>query len=230
MGAGRAQACCVVRSTRAGGAACAALQAPEAVTGPALAHSPPTRPASRPCTAPAVPAARAARGRPQRRLPGGAAAPGGGPVWAPDGQGGRRHEGVCRAGVAGQGVCRAHGWPLPPSSMAVPTTHPSLPRTACPARLDCAPCPSSHPATPPQMKKTKPEPRACPECGEKVGLSAESVRVHLRLKHPASALARCAPAPAPAGRFPLVGVAGWAAGAIAGTGAGAFGWLGGSSE
>ena len=42
----------------------------------------------------------------------------------------------------------------------------------------------------PQMKKTKPEPRCCPECGERVGLSAESVRVHIRLKHPASALAR----------------------------------------
>ena len=42
----------------------------------------------------------------------------------------------------------------------------------------------------PQMKKTKPEPRCCPECGERVGLSADSVRVHIRLKHPASALAR----------------------------------------
>lgn len=42
------------------------------------------------------------------------------------------------------------------------------------------------------MKKTKPEPRSCPECGEKVGLSADSVRVHLRLKHPACALVRAA--------------------------------------
>ncbi|KAI3425893.1 hypothetical protein D9Q98_007866 [Chlorella vulgaris] len=41
-----------------------------------------------------------------------------------------------------------------------------------------------------KMKKTKPEPRVCPECGEKVGLSADSVRVHIRFKHPASALAR----------------------------------------
>lgn len=38
-----------------------------------------------------------------------------------------------------------------------------------------------------KVKKTKPEPKKCPDCGEKVGLSAESVRVHLRLKHPAKA-------------------------------------------
>ncbi|KAL4436854.1 hypothetical protein ABPG75_003993 [Micractinium tetrahymenae] len=41
-----------------------------------------------------------------------------------------------------------------------------------------------------KMKKTKPEPRSCPVCGEKVGLSADSVRVHLRLKHPGAVLAR----------------------------------------
>lgn len=40
------------------------------------------------------------------------------------------------------------------------------------------------------MKKTKPEPRSCPVCGDKVGLSADSVRVHLRLKHPGALLAR----------------------------------------
>lgn len=80
------------------------------------------------------------------------------------------------------------------------------------------------------MKKTKPEPRACPECGEKVGLSAESVRVHLRLKHPASALARCAPAPAPAGRFPPACLAGqqllWLAQALVLL----VGWVGRASE
>ena len=41
-----------------------------------------------------------------------------------------------------------------------------------------------------QMKKTKPEPRSCPECGERVGLSAAAVRVHIKLKHPGSLLAR----------------------------------------
>ncbi|KAL4432560.1 hypothetical protein ABPG77_000497 [Micractinium sp. CCAP 211/92] len=41
-----------------------------------------------------------------------------------------------------------------------------------------------------KMKKTKPEPRSCPVCGDKVGLSADSVRVHLRLKHPGALLAR----------------------------------------
>lgn len=34
------------------------------------------------------------------------------------------------------------------------------------------------------MRKTKPDPRVCPLCGDKVGLSVESVRVHVRLKHP----------------------------------------------
>jgi hypothetical protein len=34
------------------------------------------------------------------------------------------------------------------------------------------------------VRKTKPEPKLCPLCGDKVGLSAESVRVHIRLKHP----------------------------------------------
>ncbi|PSC74445.1 MAP kinase phosphatase with leucine-rich repeats 3 [Micractinium conductrix] len=41
-----------------------------------------------------------------------------------------------------------------------------------------------------KMKKTKPEPRSCPVCSERVGLSADSVRVHLRLKHPGVVLAR----------------------------------------
>ena len=35
-----------------------------------------------------------------------------------------------------------------------------------------------------KVKSKKPEPKRCPECGDKIGLSAESVRVHLRLKHP----------------------------------------------
>ncbi len=38
-----------------------------------------------------------------------------------------------------------------------------------------------------KVKKTKPAPRKCPECGDTIGLSAESVRVHLRLKHPTAA-------------------------------------------
>ena len=46
------------------------------------------------------------------------------------------------------------------------------------------PHPFTHPSHPPmQVRRTKPEPRLCPECGEKVGLSEQSVRVHLRLKH-----------------------------------------------
>jgi atypical dual specificity phosphatase len=36
---------------------------------------------------------------------------------------------------------------------------------------------------PDRVRRTKPEPRACPECGAVVGLSAESVAVHMRLKH-----------------------------------------------
>jgi atypical dual specificity phosphatase len=40
-----------------------------------------------------------------------------------------------------------------------------------------------------KIKKTKPAPRKCPECGDVIGLSAESVRVHLRLKHPSKAQA-----------------------------------------
>jgi predicted protein tyrosine phosphatase len=38
-----------------------------------------------------------------------------------------------------------------------------------------------------KVKKTKPAPRKCPECGDTIGLSAESVKVHLRLKHPSRA-------------------------------------------
>eukprot|EP00887_Chlorella_sp_A99_P007916 scaffold12.g7916.t1 len=37
-----------------------------------------------------------------------------------------------------------------------------------------------------KVRKTKPELKTCPECGARVGLSAESVRVHLRLKHAGS--------------------------------------------
>jgi hypothetical protein len=39
-----------------------------------------------------------------------------------------------------------------------------------------------------KLKRTKPEPRVCPECGEKVGLSEQSLKVHLKLKHLHSAL------------------------------------------
>jgi predicted protein tyrosine phosphatase len=35
-----------------------------------------------------------------------------------------------------------------------------------------------------KVKRTKPESRVCPECGDKVGLSEQSLQVHLRLKHP----------------------------------------------
>ena len=38
-----------------------------------------------------------------------------------------------------------------------------------------------------KVKKTKPEPKCCPECGDRIGLSMDSVRVHLRLKHPGKA-------------------------------------------
>mmetsp|Transcript_42778 Transcript_42778/g.68831 ORF Transcript_42778/g.68831 Transcript_42778/m.68831 type:complete len:84 (+) Transcript_42778:104-355(+) len=33
-------------------------------------------------------------------------------------------------------------------------------------------------------KSTRPEPRSCPKCGAKCGLSAESVRVHIKKLHP----------------------------------------------
>lgn len=35
-----------------------------------------------------------------------------------------------------------------------------------------------------QHKSTKPEPRCCPKCGAKCGLSAQSVRVHIKKAHP----------------------------------------------
>ena len=34
-----------------------------------------------------------------------------------------------------------------------------------------------------QLKKTKPEPRICPVCGDKVGISLQSLSVHVRTKH-----------------------------------------------
>ena len=34
-----------------------------------------------------------------------------------------------------------------------------------------------------QLKKTKPEPRICPVCGDKVGISLQSLAVHIRTKH-----------------------------------------------
>ena len=40
-----------------------------------------------------------------------------------------------------------------------------------------------------KVKKTKPEPKKCPECGHCIGLSAESVRLHIKLKHHSKASA-----------------------------------------
>ena len=34
-----------------------------------------------------------------------------------------------------------------------------------------------------QYKRTKPEPRICPVCSENVGISKQSLAVHLRTKH-----------------------------------------------
>ena len=34
-----------------------------------------------------------------------------------------------------------------------------------------------------QVKKTKPELRICPVCGDKVGISLQSLSVHIRTKH-----------------------------------------------
>ncbi len=34
-----------------------------------------------------------------------------------------------------------------------------------------------------QYKKTKPEPRMCPVCSENVGVSWQSLAVHVRTKH-----------------------------------------------
>jgi atypical dual specificity phosphatase len=48
----------------------------------------------------------------------------------------------------------------------------------CPARV---PVTYSHVRV--QVKKTKPEPRVCPVCGDKVGISLQSLSVHLRTKH-----------------------------------------------
>ena len=38
-----------------------------------------------------------------------------------------------------------------------------------------------------RVKRTKPEPRTCPQCGVVVGLSQQSLLVHLRTKHTAAA-------------------------------------------
>lgn len=38
-----------------------------------------------------------------------------------------------------------------------------------------------------RVKRTKPEPRTCPQCGVVAGLSQQSLLVHLRTKHPAAA-------------------------------------------
>ena len=45
-----------------------------------------------------------------------------------------------------------------------------------------------------QYKSTKPEPRMCPVCGENVGISWQSLAVHVRSKHGPEhepALAKC---------------------------------------
>lgn len=45
-----------------------------------------------------------------------------------------------------------------------------------------------------QYKRTKPEPRICPVCSENVGISRQSLAVHVRAKHGAEhkhALAEC---------------------------------------
>ena len=45
-----------------------------------------------------------------------------------------------------------------------------------------------------QYKSTKPEPRMCPVCGENVGISWQSLAVHVRSKHGLEhepALAKC---------------------------------------
>lgn len=34
-----------------------------------------------------------------------------------------------------------------------------------------------------QVKKTKPDPRICPVCGDKIGISLQSLHVHIRTKH-----------------------------------------------
>ena len=38
-----------------------------------------------------------------------------------------------------------------------------------------------------QVKKTKPEPRVCPVCLEKVGISAQSLALHVKKAHPEGA-------------------------------------------
>ena len=34
-----------------------------------------------------------------------------------------------------------------------------------------------------QVKKSKPDPRMCPVCSDKVGISKQSLNVHIRTKH-----------------------------------------------
>lgn len=34
-----------------------------------------------------------------------------------------------------------------------------------------------------QVKRTKPEPRVCPVCSEKVGISAQSLALHVKKAH-----------------------------------------------
>ena len=40
-----------------------------------------------------------------------------------------------------------------------------------------------------RVKRTKPEPRTCPQCGVVAGLSQQSLLVHMRTKHPGAASA-----------------------------------------
>jgi hypothetical protein len=82
-------------------------------------------------------------------------------------------------------------WRGQPAGFALacrPTAHPLT--LTCLLRLPAVPAHALLPPLSLQMKKTKPEPRSCPECGERVGLSAAAVRVHIKLKHPGSLLAR----------------------------------------
>ena len=119
-------------------------------------------------------AASAARGGAQRWLRGGAAAAGGGAVWAADGQGVSCL--VHHAVMAGHqsATSSQHAWCLATCACLqarLPACH-TVHRDEHP-----------HFFPPLQVRKTKPELKSCPECGARVGLSAESVRVHLKLKH-----------------------------------------------
>ena len=44
-----------------------------------------------------------------------------------------------------------------------------------------------------QLKKTKPEPRVCPVCSDKVGISLQSLTVHIRTKSTATSTQSTSP-------------------------------------